>query len=84
MIRATVTSKGQITLPKTVRDALGLQKSAVVVFEVREGEAILRPAGRGFMSRFASVPPSARPEDWGQVREKTQEQIGREAAEELE
>ena len=83
MIKATVTSKGQITVPKAVRDALGLEKSAVVEFEVKNGEAVLRPAGKGFMSRFASVPASAQPEDWERGREKTREQVGREASEEL-
>jgi AbrB family looped-hinge helix DNA binding protein len=39
---ATVTSKGQITLPKEVRDALGLQPGSQVEFEVVEGKAILR------------------------------------------
>ena len=39
---ATVTSKGQITLPKAVRDALGLQPGAEVEFRVKGGEAILR------------------------------------------
>lgn len=83
MIKATVTSKGQITLPKTVRDALQLGKSSTVVFEVREGEATMRPLRGGLMARFASISPSARPESWEQVREKTREVVGHEAAKEL-
>lgn len=83
MIKATVTSKGQITLPKALRDALGLAKSTVVVFDIKDGEAVMRPAGSGFMARFGSISPSARPEDWSQVRQKTQEQVAREAVEEL-
>lgn len=39
---ATVTSKGQITLPKAVRDALGLQPGAEVEFRIDGTEAILR------------------------------------------
>lgn len=83
MIKAIVTSKGQIPLPKMVREALGLEKSKVVVFEIRHGEVVMRPLGRGFMARFASIPPASRPEDWDRVREKTREQVAREAAEEL-
>lgn len=37
MITATVTTKGQITVPKAVRDALGLKEGHQVVFVV-EGE----------------------------------------------
>ncbi len=39
---ATVTSKGQITLPKNVRDALGIGTGTEVEFEVHDGVAILR------------------------------------------
>ena len=81
-LKSTVTSKGQITLPKPVREALGLERASVVEFELQGEEAILRPAKKGFLSRFASLSPQARPEDWRRVREATAEQVGKQAAEE--
>lgn len=39
---ATVTRKGQITLPKEVRDALGLMPGSEVEFTVEPGRVILR------------------------------------------
>ena len=43
----TVTSKGQVTIPKKVRDLLGLVAGSAVDFEVSgEREVTLRPAGR--------------------------------------
>ena len=39
---ATVTSKGQVTLPKQIRDALGLRPGSEVEFELEEGRVILR------------------------------------------
>ena len=43
----TVTSKGQVTIPKRVRDFLGLVPGSAVDFEVSaEGEVTLRAAGR--------------------------------------
>ncbi|HVB09063.1 MAG TPA: AbrB/MazE/SpoVT family DNA-binding domain-containing protein [Bacillota bacterium] len=39
---ARVTAKGQVTLPKRVRDALGIRPGTEVEFEVQEGRAILR------------------------------------------
>jgi antitoxin PrlF len=39
---ATVTSKGQITLPKEVRQALGLTPGSHVEFSIEPGRAILR------------------------------------------
>jgi AbrB family looped-hinge helix DNA binding protein len=37
-----VTSKGQVTIPKLVRDRLGIQLGSEVEFVVRDGEAVLR------------------------------------------
>lgn len=38
---AVVTSKGQVTLPKSVRDALGIEPGTEVDFAVEEGRAII-------------------------------------------
>jgi antitoxin PrlF len=43
----TITSKGQVTIPKRIRDALQLEPGNAVEFVVnREGEVVLRRAGR--------------------------------------
>ena len=43
----TVTSKGQVTIPKKVRDLVGLVAGSAVDFEVSgEREVTLRPVGR--------------------------------------
>ena len=39
---AIVSSKGQITLPHTVRQTLGLQQGDPVLFEERDGVVLLR------------------------------------------
>lgn len=39
--QATLTSKGQVTLPKAIRQALGVNTGAKVSFELREGEVIV-------------------------------------------
>ncbi len=43
----TVTSKGQVTLPKQIRDALGIQPGSEVEFELEDGRAILRKSIKG-------------------------------------
>ncbi|HUP47885.1 MAG TPA: AbrB/MazE/SpoVT family DNA-binding domain-containing protein [Thermoanaerobaculia bacterium] len=43
MPRSTLTSKGQITLPKEVRDHLGLQTGDRVNFEIRDGAVVVEP-----------------------------------------
>ncbi len=39
---ATVTSKGQVTLPKDVRQALGVDVGGQIEFEIRASEVVLR------------------------------------------
>ncbi|MBS0279441.1 MAG: AbrB/MazE/SpoVT family DNA-binding domain-containing protein [Proteobacteria bacterium] len=49
----TVTSKGQVTIPKRVRDALGLKPGSKVQIGVEmPGTAILRPAGKPKKSEY--------------------------------
>jgi antitoxin PrlF len=81
VVRAKVTSKGQVTLPKPIRDALGLDYSSMVEFELTDGGALLTPVSGGFLERLGSVKPRRRPEDWGKVRAATAKQIGRKRAE---
>ena len=49
MSTATVTSKGQITLPKDVRDELRLKEGDRVSFEKIDGRYVLRPQNRSIM-----------------------------------
>jgi len=41
---ATLTSKGQITIPKIVRRLFGLQTGDALEFEVQKGQVKVRPA----------------------------------------
>lgn len=50
-MNAKITSKGQITIPLKVRQALGVKEGDRVVFEQNGGEMVVRPEKRE--SRFA-------------------------------
>lgn len=75
--RSVVTSKGQVTIPKHVREVLGIGEADVVEFEVRKGAAVLRPVSGTFLSRFASMAPKERPENWKRVRKRVAEDVAR-------
>ena len=59
----TVTSKGQVTIPKRLRDVLGIQPGSAVDFKLTPtGEVVLRHGkrkGRQPKSRFASLRDTA-------------------------
>ena len=53
----TVTSKGQVTIPKPVRDRLGIQPGSRVAFELAaDGRVVLVKVGAGRpLSRFEAM-----------------------------
>ncbi|WP_348756063.1 type II toxin-antitoxin system PrlF family antitoxin [uncultured Aquincola sp.] len=42
---ATLTTKGQITLPKSIRQALGVDAGGKVAFDLRDGQVVVTRAG---------------------------------------
>jgi antitoxin PrlF len=49
---STLTRKGQVTVPKKVRDYLGLKTGSTVTFErLPSGDIVLRPRGRVLQPR---------------------------------
>ena len=69
---ARVTSKGQITIPKEVRDALGIVEGDEVVFRVEEHRAVLaRTPHLLDLAGVVEVPASQRHARWDEVRAQT-------------
>lgn len=57
---AKVTSKGQVTVPKAVRDALGIEEGDEIVFRVEGNRAVLARTPE-FLSLAGTIPvPAAR------------------------
>ena len=71
-ISAKLTSKGQITVPKAIRDALDLKAGDRVVFSLERDRAVLAKTPN-FLDLAGSVPvpPELRGASWGEIREQT-------------
>ena len=68
MSAATLTRKGQVTIPKSIRDRLGIQEGEKVLFVVRGEEVVLKVLRGNILELKGSVKPSARPENFETIR----------------
>ena len=60
---ATVTSKGQITIPKAVRERMGLRKGETVLFRFENGGVRMVRVPKDPMERLAAARERAAPLD---------------------
>jgi antitoxin PrlF len=69
---ATVTSKGQVTIPKVVRDALGIKAGDEVIFRVDGDRAVLaRTPDLLDLAGTFQVPAAKRNAVWSDVIRRT-------------
>jgi len=61
MNKARITFKGQVTIPKEIREALTIQEGDTVIFEVEGDHAILKPLKKRALADFYGVLPVTRP-----------------------
>ncbi|MBF6620818.1 MAG: AbrB/MazE/SpoVT family DNA-binding domain-containing protein [Patulibacter sp.] len=74
-ISAKLTSKGQLTVPKAVREALGLATGDRVVFRVEGAQAALaRTPDLLDLAGAVPVPADRRDADWDDIRSATRRQ----------
>jgi antitoxin PrlF len=71
-VSAQLSSKGQLTVPKVVRDALGLAEGDRVVFRVEGRRAVLaRTPNLLDLAGSVTVPAEKRGTPWPEVRRRT-------------
>lgn len=73
-IAARISSKGQITLPRAVREALSLEEGDSVVFRVEGDRAVMaRTPDLLALAGSVSVPAAKRDTPWAEVLRQTRQ-----------
>lgn len=76
-VAARVTSKGQVTVPKAVRDALGIKEGDEIVFRVEGDRAVLARVPHFLeLKGWVPVPAAKRNLAWDEVLRRTRIERG--------
>ena len=77
MIGSKLTSRGQTTIPKPIREYLGLEPGDRVLFVLKESEVVLQPVRDTLLDLRGSVEPRRRPEDFDEVRAEVRKRLSK-------
>jgi AbrB family looped-hinge helix DNA binding protein len=75
-----VTSRGRVTIPKEIREHLGLKPGDLVAFVQRGGEVVLQPNSPALEDLRGSIQARHVPEDFGLIRERVRKAVARRRA----
>lgn len=77
MFESTMTRKGQVTIPKAIRDRLGVKEGEKVLFVMRGEEVVLKVVKGTILDLKGSVQPSAQPEDFEKIRQSVRQAVAK-------
>ncbi len=77
-VTAKITSKGQITLPKEVRELLDLRKGGVIVFEKEDNKVVIKPA-KTLKDLKGVLKGKSKIVEFNELRKKAKEYVGKKA-----
>lgn len=76
-----ITQKGQVTIPKHIRDYLGVKTKNYIEFGIEKGKVFISPA-TPLEKNFGKVKPKQRPEDFSKARIHFEKEVAKKANEE--
>lgn len=80
MPNSVITRKGQVTIPKAIRDEVDWREGDRVSFVVRDREVVLKVVRGSILDLEGSVEPRSRPEDFDEIRRFVRKSRARRAA----
>jgi antitoxin PrlF len=84
--KSSLTKKSQVTIPKMVREAIGVKPGDQVEFLIDEGSksVYLVPRESKLLANFGKVKPRQKPEDFKKLREEFEQGVADEVMKEIE
>ena len=77
MIGSKLTIRGQTTIPKPIREYLGLEPGDRVLFVLKEDKVVLQPVRDTLLDLRGSVEPREKPEDFDKVRAEVRKRVSK-------
>lgn len=77
MLESTITRKGQVTIPKAIRDRLGVKEGEKVFFVMRGEEVVLKVVKGTILDLRGSVRHSEHPEDFEKIRRSVKQAVAK-------
>jgi len=77
MLESTITRKGQVTIPKAIRDRLGVKEGEKVFFVMRGEDVVLKVVKGTILDLRGSVRPSEHPEDFEKIRRSVKQAVAK-------
>ncbi len=82
MVQSIVTSKGQTTIPKKIREFLKINPNDRLFYLLEDGKVILRPIQGNILELRGSVPAKGETGDFEDIRESVRKAMAKKIAEE--
>lgn len=80
MPTARLTQKGQATIPKNIRDFLGIKPRDVIRFEISGDEVIIRPTQKTILDFKGAFRLDIPIKDFGKLREQVKKKVSEKIA----
>ena len=80
MAESVITRKGQVTIPKDIRDHLKARQGEKVMFVLRGDDVVLKVVRGSILDLRGSIKPLKRPEDFDAVRRSVKRKIAAKVA----
>ncbi len=78
----TLTKKGQATIPKRIREYLGIKPNDKIEFEIRKNMVVIKPA-LSLDSNFGRVKPKKKPENFAEMRKFFEREVSKKTVEKI-